>query len=227
MSSLYPITHNHAIQGCINSHLTPFIQDNKPSWAHREFTHLLIISSMVIANRFSSQSVRILVLNGTLEFIQVLCTRLQVYCQFLHKSIMKVEAYLWVSPALDSQNNNNVIYIAPFTMCSRRLEESRKKMRFKVVFEPVHMINSTDTARQPIPKMRPSHRKGTIARLFFGTRDLKCNGQIRTETVFSFVDTRLKIWRQITRRTEMESFESLDNELEKNLLLDWEPVEGL
>ena len=25
-------------------------------------------------------------------------------------------------------------------MCSRRLEESRKKMRFKFVFEPVHMI---------------------------------------------------------------------------------------
>ena len=44
----------------------------------------------------------------------------------------------------------------------------------------------------PIPKMRPSHRKGTIAHLFFGTRDLKCNGQIRTETVFSSVDTRLK-----------------------------------
>ena len=78
-------------------------------------------------------------------------------------------------------NNNTVIYIAPFTMCSKRLEESRKKMRFKFVFEPVHMIDSMDTARQPIPKMRPSHRKGTIARLFFGTRDLKCNGQIRTE----------------------------------------------
>ena len=46
-------------------------------------------------------------------------------------------------------------------MCSRRLEESRKKMRFKFVFEPVHMIDNTDTARQPIPKMRPSHRKGT------------------------------------------------------------------
>ena len=74
-------------------------------------------------------------------------------------------------------------------MCSRRFEESRKKMRFKFVFEPVHMIDSTDTARQPIPKMRPSHRKGTIACLFFGTRDLKCNGQIRMETVFSFVDT--------------------------------------
>ena len=112
-------------------------------------------------------------------------------------------------------------------MCSRRLEESRKKMRFKFVFEPVHMIDSTDTARQPIPKMRSSHRKGTIARLFFDTRDLKCNGQIRTETVFSFVDTRLKIWRQITRRTKMESFESLDNELEKNPLLNWEPMEGL
>ena len=111
-----------------------------------------------------------------------------------------------------NNNNNNVIYIAPFTMCSRRLEESRKKMRFKFVFEPVHMIDSTDTARQTIPKMRPSHRKGTIARLFFGTRDLKCNGQIRTETVFSFVDTRLKIWSQITRRTKMESFESLDND---------------
>ena len=93
----------------------------------------------------------------------------------------------------NNDNNNNVIYIAPFIMCSRCLEESRKKMRFKFVFEPVHMIDSTDTARQPIPKMRPSHRKGTIARLFFGTRDLKCNGQIRTETVFSFVDTRLKI----------------------------------
>ena len=78
-------------------------------------------------------------------------------------------------------------------MCSRRLEESRKKMRFKFVFEPVHMIDSTDTARQLIPKMKPSHRKGTIARLFFGTRDLKCNGQIQTETVFSFVDTRLRI----------------------------------
>ena len=99
-------------------------------------------------------------------------------------------------------------------MCSRRLEESRKKMRFKFVFEPVHMIDSTDTARQPIPKMRPSHRKGMIARLFFGTRDLKCNGQIWTETVISFVDTRLKI------------FESLDNELEKNPLLNWEPTEG-
>ena len=61
----------------------------------------------------------------------------------------------------NNNNNNNVIYIAPFTMCSRRLEESRKKMRFKFVFEPVHMIDSTDTARQPIPKMRPSHRKGT------------------------------------------------------------------
>ena len=44
-------------------------------------------------------------------------------------------------------NNNNVIYIAPFIMCSRRLEESRKKMRFQFVFEPVHMIDSTDTAR--------------------------------------------------------------------------------
>ena len=55
-------------------------------------------------------------------------------------------------------NNNNVIYIAPFTMCSRRLEESRKKMRFKFVFEPVHMIDNTDTAQQPIPKMRPCHR---------------------------------------------------------------------
>ena len=94
---------------------------------------------------------------------------------------------------IPNNNNNNEIYIAPFTMCSRRLEESRKKMRFKFVFEPVHMIDNTDTARQLIPKMRPSHRKGTIARLFFGMRDLKCNGQIRTETVFSFVDTRLKI----------------------------------
>ena len=79
----------------------------------------------------------------------------------------------------------------------------------------------------PIPKVRHSHRKGTIAHLFFGTKDLKCNGQIRTETVFSSVDTRLKIWRQITRRTYIESFESLDNELEKNPLLDWEPMEGL
>ena len=65
----------------------------------------------------------------------------------------------------NNNNNNNVIYIAPFTMCSRRLEESRKKMRFKFVFEPVHMIDNTDTARQLIPKIRPSHRKGTIARL--------------------------------------------------------------
>ena len=76
----------------------------------------------------------------------------------------------------NNNNNNNVIYRAPFIMCSRCLEESRKKMRFKFVFELVHMIDSTDTARQPIPKMRPSHRKGMIARLFFGARDLKCNG---------------------------------------------------
>ena len=116
---------------------------------------------------------------------------------------MIVNSTFWCVMLLNNNNNNNnnVIYIAPFTMCSRRLEESRKKMRFKFVFEPVYMIDSTDTARQPIPKMRPSHRKGTTARLFFGTRDLKCNGQIRTETVFSFVDTRLKIWSQITRRT--------------------------
>ena len=106
------------------------------------------------------------------------------------KAISLVYLYLNIN---NNNNNNNVIYIAPFTMCSRRLEESRKKMRFKVVFEPVHMIDSTDTARQPIPKMRPSHRKGTIARLFFGTRDLKCNGQIRTETVFSFVDTNVHV----------------------------------
>ena len=108
----------------------------------------------------------------------------------------------------DDNNNNNVIYIAPFTVCSRRLEESRKKVRFKFAFEPIHMIDCTDTAwqRQPIPKMRPSHRKGTIARMFFGTRDLKCNGQIGTKTVISFVDTRLKIWWQITRRTKMESY---------------------
>ena len=127
----------------------------------------------------------------------------------------------------NNNNNNNVIYIAPFTMYSRRLGESRKKMRFKFVFEPVLMIDSTDTARQPIPKMRPSYRKGTIAHLFFGARDLKCNGQIRKETVFSFVDTKLKIWRQITKGTKMESFKSLDSELEKNPLLDWEPMEGL
>ena len=67
-------------------------------------------------------------------------------------------------------------------MCSRRWEESRKKIRFQLVSEPVHMIDCTDTAWQHIPKMRPSHKKGTIARMFFGTRDLKCNGQIRTET---------------------------------------------
>ena len=48
----------------------------------------------------------------------------------------------------------------------KALGRIKKKMRFKFVFEPVHMIGSTDTARQPIPKMRPSHRKGTIARLF-------------------------------------------------------------
>ena len=82
----------------------------------------------------------------------------------------------------------------------KALGRIKKKMRFKFVFEPVHMINCTDTGQQSIPKMTPSHRKGTIARLFFGTRDLKCNGQIRREAVFSFVDTRLKIWRQITRR---------------------------
>ena len=73
-------------------------------------------------------------------------------------------------------------------MCSRRLEELRKKMRFKFVFEPVHMIDSTDTARQPIPKMRPSHRKGTIAPLVFwheGPQMLMA--KFRTETVFSFV----------------------------------------
>ena len=103
--------------------------------------------------------------HGTVEdTLRVLCS----YC--MHSSF---SAFCYSN----NNNNNNVIYIAPFTMCSRRLEESRKKMRFKFVFEPVHMIDSTDTARQPIPKMRPSHRKGTIARLFFGTRDLKCNGQ--------------------------------------------------
>ena len=127
---------------------------------------------------------------------------------FSRTKVLKL-SLCWSILVVNNNNNDNVIYIASFTMCSRRLEESRKKMRFKFVFEPVHMIDSTDTARQPIPKMRPSHRKGTIARLFFGARDLKCNGQIRTETVFSFVDTRLKIWRQITRRTKMESFDYL------------------
>ena len=48
-------------------------------------------------------------------------------------------------------------------MCTRRYEELRKKIRFEFVFKPVHVIDCTDTARQPIPKMRPSHRKGTIA----------------------------------------------------------------
>ena len=55
--------------------------------------------------------------------------------------------YIWLDMKienLDNNDNNNVIYIAPFTMCSKRLEESRKKMRFKFVFEPVHMIDSTD-----------------------------------------------------------------------------------
>ena len=60
--------------------------------------------------------------------------------------------------------------------------------------------------------------------MFFGTRDLKCDGQIRAETVFSFVNTRLKIRRQITRRAEVKSFESLNNELEKNPLLNRKPM---
>ena len=55
----------------------------------------------------------------------------------------------------------------------RRLEELRKKIRFELVFKLVYVIDCTDTAQQPIPKMRPSHRKGTIASTFFGTRDLK------------------------------------------------------
>ena len=38
---------------------------------------------------------------------------------------------------MTNNNNNNVIYIAPFTMCSRRLEESRKKMRFKGILPNV------------------------------------------------------------------------------------------
>ena len=67
-------------------------------------------------------------------------------------------------------------------MCTRRWEESRKK--------PVHNYDRPP-ARQLIPKMKPGHIKGTIARMFFGSRDLKCNGHIRTETVFSFVDTKL------------------------------------
>ena len=61
-------------------------------------------------------------------------------------------------------------------MCTRHLEESRKKMRFKFIFEPVHMIDCTDTGRKSIPYMRPSHRKGKIASMFFDTRDFKCNG---------------------------------------------------
>ena len=58
----------------------------------------------------------------------------------------------------------------------KALGRIKEKMRFKFVFKPIHMIDCTDTARQPIPKMRSSHRNGTIARMFFGTRDLKCNG---------------------------------------------------
>ena len=40
-------------------------------------------------------------------------------CTCTHVCIVK-----WISSI---NNNNNVIYIAPFTMCSRRLEESREK----------------------------------------------------------------------------------------------------
>ena len=80
-------------------------------------------------------------------------------------------------------------------MCTRRWDELRKDIRFEFVFKPVLVIDCTDTALQSIPKMRPNHRKGRIAsaHVFFGMRDLKSNGQIRTETIFSFVDTRMKI----------------------------------
>ena len=45
-------------------------------------------------------------------------------------------------------------------MCTRRFEESRKKMRFKFVFEIVHVIDSADSARQPIPNfMGPATEK--------------------------------------------------------------------
>ena len=85
--------------------------------------------------------------------------------------------------------NTTYLFIFPFFEIFRGLlAPYGAAPGFKFVFEPVHMIHCMDSDWQPIPKMRPSDRKGTIARLFFGTRDLKCNGQIRTETVFSFVE---------------------------------------
>ena len=53
----------------------------------------------------------------------------------------------------NNNNNNNEIYIAPFTMCTRRLEELRKKIRFELVFKPVHVISqlhSPGWARVPL-----------------------------------------------------------------------------
>ena len=96
-----------------------------------------------------------------------------------------------------NNSNNNVIYIGPFTMCTRRLEESRKKVRFKFVFQSVLL---------PL-----FHRWGPAAEkaqspTFIGTRDLKCSGQIWVETVFSLHE--------------------MDNELEKNPLLNWKPMKG-
>ena len=51
-------------------------------------------------------------------------------------------------------------------MCTKRMEELRKKIRFELVFKLVHVIDCTNTARQPILKMRPSHSITCIYHLY-------------------------------------------------------------
>ena len=77
-------------------------------------------------------------------------------------------------------------------MCTRRLEESRKEMKFKFVFEIVLKTDCTTLFGSPFQRLDPATEKARSLACFFSTRNLKCNGQIRTETVFGFVDTRLK-----------------------------------
>ena len=80
-------------------------------------------------------------------------------------------------------------------MCTRSLEESIKKMRFKFVFEPIQMINCTNTAWQPIPKMRATEKaRSSTCFLTRGTSNVMAKFErIPENNIFTLMNTKLKI----------------------------------
>ena len=96
------------------------------------------------------------------------------------------ESCLPRSPVPNNNNNNNVIYIAPFTMCSRCVEESRKRWDLSLFLNLSIWSTVRTLLGTPFQRWGPATEKARSPDCFFGMRDLKCNGQIRTDTIFSF-----------------------------------------